>query len=116
MHDRDQPRTPRVAHGRKWQRPCLMLRRIQSAFMEQAREQARLDFLTNHEIIAAARRNLEQGPWDYLVGGAESETTMRRNRLGLDRLALRPRVGIDVTHLDPSATFLGIPLRIPVLL
>src|SRR5215218_5491983 len=52
-------------------------------------------YLSNEEIVLAARRNLEQGPWDYLVGGAESETSMRRNRLGFDRLAFRPRVLVD---------------------
>ena len=36
------------------------------------------DVATNEEIIQLARNNLDQGPWDYLVGGAESETTMRR--------------------------------------
>jgi isopentenyl diphosphate isomerase/L-lactate dehydrogenase-like FMN-dependent dehydrogenase len=75
-----------------------------------------VDFLSNEEIVLAARRNLEQGPWDYLVGASESETTMRRNRLGFDRLAFRPRVLVDVSHIDPSATFLGERLRIPVLL
>jgi glycolate oxidase len=73
-------------------------------------------FATNEEIIVAARRNLAQGPWDYLMGAAESETTMRRNREGFDRLAFRPRVGIDVSKVDPSTTFLGYDLRIPVLL
>jgi glycolate oxidase len=73
-------------------------------------------FATNEEIVRAARANLEQGPWDYLVGAAESETTMRRNREGFDRLAFRPRVGIDVTKIDPSTSFLGRRLRIPVLL
>lgn len=74
------------------------------------------DFVSNQEIILAARRNLEQGPWDYLVGGSESETTLRRNRLGFDRLALRPRILVDVSHVDASTSFLGHPLRIPVLL
>jgi glycolate oxidase len=73
-------------------------------------------FATNEEVILAARRNLAQGPWDYLMGAAESETTMRRNREGFDRLAFRPRVGIDVSKVDPSASFLGYNLRIPVLL
>jgi len=73
-------------------------------------------FLSNEEIVLAARRNLEQGPWDYLAGGAESETTMRRNRLGFDRLAFRPRVLVDVSNIDPSTDFLGERLRIPVLL
>lgn len=74
------------------------------------------EFLSNEEIVLAARRNLEQGPWDYLVGGSESETTMRRNRLGFDRLAFRPRILVDVSSIDPSTTFLGQRLRIPVML
>ena len=34
------------------------------------------DFVTNEEIIQEARRRCAQGAWDYLVGGAESETTL----------------------------------------
>ena len=73
-------------------------------------------FNTNEEIVQAARRNLAQGPWDYLAGGTESETTMRRNRLAFDRIAFRPRVLVDVSTIDRSSTLLGHNLRIPVLL
>ena len=66
-----------------------------------------VDFVTNQEIIMAARRNLTQDVWDYLTGGAESETTMRRNRLGLDSLAFRPRVLVNVSKVDTSTEFLG---------
>jgi isopentenyl diphosphate isomerase/L-lactate dehydrogenase-like FMN-dependent dehydrogenase len=72
-------------------------------------------FPTLHEIIRAARANLEPGPWGYLIGGAETETTVRRNRQALDSIALRPRVLRDVTAIDCTATFLGRPLRLPVL-
>ena len=75
-----------------------------------------LDFVTNQEIIMAARRNLSQNVWDYITGGAESETTMRRNRFALDSLAFRPRVLVDVSKIDASATFLGNRLKIPVML
>jgi isopentenyl diphosphate isomerase/L-lactate dehydrogenase-like FMN-dependent dehydrogenase len=75
-----------------------------------------LDYVSNQEIIQAARRNLPQDVWDYLTGGAESETTMRRNRLGFDCLGLRPRVLVDVSKVDTSATFLGQKLRIPVMM
>jgi glycolate oxidase len=75
-----------------------------------------LDFVSNQEIIMAARRNLTQGVWDYLSGGAESETTMRRNRLGFDTLGLRPRVLVDVSKVDTTTTFLGQKLRIPVMM
>jgi isopentenyl diphosphate isomerase/L-lactate dehydrogenase-like FMN-dependent dehydrogenase len=75
-----------------------------------------VDFVTNQEVIVQARRNLSQNVWDYLTGGAESETTMRRNRFGLDSLAFRPRVLVDVSKIDASTTFLGHKLRIPVML
>ena len=75
-----------------------------------------LDYVSNQEIIQAARRNLPQDVWDYLTGGAESETTMRRNRLGFDCLGLRPRVLVDVSKVDTSTTFLGQKLRIPVMM
>ena len=74
------------------------------------------DFVTNEEIVQSARRRLAQGPWDYLAGASESETTMRRNRLAFDRLAFRPRVLADVSSIDCSTTFLGHNLRIPVML
>ena len=73
-------------------------------------------FLSLQEIVAAARRNLAPGPWAYLVGGTETETTLRRNRQALDALAFRPRVLNDVSHVDARATFLGQPVRLPVML
>jgi glycolate oxidase len=73
-------------------------------------------FLTLQEIVAAARHNLAPGPWSYLVGGAETETTVRRNRQALDSIAFRPRVLRDVSKVDSKATFLGKPVRLPVLL
>ncbi|HLZ72443.1 MAG TPA: alpha-hydroxy acid oxidase [Dehalococcoidia bacterium] len=74
------------------------------------------EFLSNEQIVQAARHNLPQGAWDYLVGASESETTMRRNRLGFDRIAFRPRILVDVSQIDPATTLLGQPLRIPVIL
>ena len=74
------------------------------------------DFVSTEEIIQLARRRVHQGVWDYLVGGSESETTLRRNRLAFDRLAFRPRVLRDVSSIDTSTTFLGHKLRIPVML
>ena len=50
------------------------------------------DFQVLHEIVAKARQNLNQNDWDYIVGATETETTLRRNRMALDSIALRPRV------------------------
>src|SRR5438067_8229965 len=74
------------------------------------------EFVTNEEIIQQARRNLSQGVWDYLTGGSESETTLRRNRLAFDKVAFRPRILNDVSNVDASTTLLGEKLRIPAIL
>src|SRR5438105_12582436 len=74
-----------------------------------------MDFVSNDEIIREARRRLNQGGWDDLVGGSESETTLRRNRRAFDRIAFRPRILVDVSHVDTSTTFLGEKLRIPAI-
>jgi isopentenyl diphosphate isomerase/L-lactate dehydrogenase-like FMN-dependent dehydrogenase len=73
-------------------------------------------FATLHEIVRAARHNLAPGPWDYLIGGTETETTLRRNRQALDSIAFRPRVLRDVSKIDTSATLFGRSVRIPVML
>lgn len=73
-------------------------------------------YLTLHELVKRARQNLNFNDWDYLVGGTETETTLRRNRLALDTLAFRPRVLRDVSAVDASTEFLGRRLRLPVLL
>src|SRR5438132_5557969 len=79
-------------------------------------QQVSLDFVSNEEIIQEARRRVNQGAWDYLVGGSESETTLRRNRHAFDKVAFRPRILVDVSSVDPSTTFLGMKLRIPAIL
>jgi isopentenyl diphosphate isomerase/L-lactate dehydrogenase-like FMN-dependent dehydrogenase len=74
------------------------------------------DLLNLHEIVAKARQNLNQNDWDYIVGGTESETTLRRNRLALDSTAFRPRVLRDVSNVDCSVQQFGRNLRLPVVL
>ncbi len=74
------------------------------------------DFQLFHEFYKAAKENLDRGTWDYLVGAAETETTLRRNRAALDAIAFRPRVLRDVDVVATSTTLLGQKLRIPVVL
>jgi isopentenyl diphosphate isomerase/L-lactate dehydrogenase-like FMN-dependent dehydrogenase len=78
--------------------------------------EAEVDFQTLHEIVAKARQNLNQNDWDYIVGGTETETTLRRNRLALDEIALRPRVLRNVAHVDASVAAFGRTMRLPVVL
>jgi glycolate oxidase len=77
---------------------------------------SRNEFLNLHEVVAKARQNLNQNDWDYIVGGVETETTLRRNRMALDTIAFRPRVLRDVSAVDASAEVLGRKLRLPIVL
>jgi isopentenyl diphosphate isomerase/L-lactate dehydrogenase-like FMN-dependent dehydrogenase len=69
-----------------------------------------------HEFIRKARTNLNQNAWDYVMGAAETETTMRRNRMALDEIAFRPRVLRDVAKVEASVERFGRKLRLPVVL
>ncbi len=74
------------------------------------------EYVTLHEIVKAAKVRLNANIWDYLVGGTETETTLRRNRMALDSIAFKPRVLRNVSKIDPSSEIFGKKLRIPVLL
>lgn len=74
------------------------------------------EFWNIHELVAAARAELDPGAWDFIVGGSETETTLRRNRSALDAIAFRPRVLRDVSRIDCSRYVLGTRLRLPLLL
>src|SRR5580693_637722 len=60
------------------------------------------EFQNLHELVRKARISLNQNAWDYIVGAAETETTLRRNRMALDEIAFRPRVLRDVSGVDAS--------------
>src|SRR5438105_4055676 len=74
------------------------------------------EFATLHEIVKAAKIRLTPNIWDYLIGGTETETTLRRNRMALDSIAFKPRVLRDVSRIDPSSEILGKKIRLPVML
>src|SRR5947199_6527204 len=74
------------------------------------------EFQNLHEFIRKARSRLNQNAWDYIVGGSETETTLRRNRMALDEIAFRPRVLRNVVTVDPSVEVFGRKLRLPVVL
>jgi glycolate oxidase len=78
------------------------------------RDELAAGMMSLQEIAMAARRNLSQMFWDTLCGGSDSETTLRRNRLALDSLALRQRVLVNVADVDITTTLLGQKLKLPV--
>lgn len=73
-------------------------------------------FVSLQEFVTAARGKLDEQRWHYIVGAADTETSMRRNRLAIDALALRPRVLNDVTDVKTAVDLFGKPARLPVVL
>src|SRR5246127_3425852 len=73
-------------------------------------------FQNIHEFVRKARVNLNQNPWDYIIGASETETTMRRNRMALDEIAFRPRGLRNVARIDATAEVFGRKLRLPVMM
>jgi isopentenyl diphosphate isomerase/L-lactate dehydrogenase-like FMN-dependent dehydrogenase len=71
-------------------------------------------FVTLPEIRKHAKKVLPRDVWNFGDGGAESETTVRRNRRAVDRLAIRQDILVDVREIDLRTSLLGIPLSWPV--
>jgi 4-hydroxymandelate oxidase len=68
-----------------------------------------------NEYEALARGRLAPMVYDYFAGGANDEVTLTENMRSWQRLRLRPRVLVDVSHIDTATTVLGHPLTMPVL-
>ena len=73
-------------------------------------------FLNLAEIEAAARERLTALAYEYYVGGANDEVTVRENRSAFERLALRYRVLVDVSRRSTQTSVLGQSIELPVLL
>ncbi len=72
-------------------------------------------FMTLPELRRAAQRKLPLAVWDYVCGGAASEATLRHNHRAMSHYEFVPRVLRDVSHVDLSTTFLGLPLALPIM-
>jgi lactate 2-monooxygenase len=68
------------------------------------------------EWEAAAREKLDEGPFDYVAGGAGSEATMRANLEAFERRRLRPRMLTQNAERDLSVEVLGLRSPAPFLL
>ena len=68
------------------------------------------------DLRRLARRRLPRALFDFVDGGAQDEVTLRANQSDFQRLALLPRVLIDVARRDQSVTVLGQKLEQPLIL
>jgi (S)-mandelate dehydrogenase len=61
-----------------------------------------------------ARRRLPRLVFDYLDGGAEDESCLKRNRAAIEALQLRPALLNNVSNIDLSVEILGQRFDLPV--
>ncbi|HEY7885284.1 MAG TPA: L-lactate dehydrogenase [Cellvibrionaceae bacterium] len=63
-----------------------------------------------------AQKRLPHFLFEYLDGGAFSETTLHNNQRDLQDISLRQRVLTDVSHIDTSTAIAGQTLKLPLIL
>lgn len=68
------------------------------------------------DIVLEARQRLSPAVWDYVAHGADSESTVRRNRFAFERYALQPSILSGTDAVDTSSSLMGRRLRMPVVL
>jgi isopentenyl diphosphate isomerase/L-lactate dehydrogenase-like FMN-dependent dehydrogenase len=73
-------------------------------------------FVVMHQLVQSGRAKMKQIAWNYLLGCADTESTMRRNRHALDSVAFKPRALRGVGKVDARGKFLGKTMRLPVLM
>lgn len=71
---------------------------------------------TVDDVRALARRRLPRMAFDFVDGGAGAENTLRANITDLARVTLRPRSLVDMSDVDLSASVVGQPLPLPMVL
>jgi 4-hydroxymandelate oxidase len=69
-----------------------------------------------HEFEAVAKRKLDKLAYDFIAGGVEDELTLKANRAAYTRVAIVPRVMVDVSEVDTSIELLGMRLDAPIII
>ncbi|KAJ5130032.1 FMN-dependent dehydrogenase [Penicillium bovifimosum] len=65
------------------------------------------------DFEAVARQVMKKTAWAYYSSGADDEITMRENHAAFHKIWFRPRILVDVEHIDMSTTMLGTKCSIP---
>ncbi|KAF9696962.1 hypothetical protein EKO04_004860 [Ascochyta lentis] len=65
------------------------------------------------DFEAVARQVMKKTAWAYYSSAADDEITLRENHSAFHKIWFRPRVLVDVEHVDMSTTMLGTKVDIP---
>ena len=91
------------------------------ALVEQTTQDAALiaspaEALNVFDFEPVARQRIPVAHWGYLMTGSDDDATIRANRDGFNRYALRARRLVDVSRTDPSIEMLGVRWGTPIVL
>ncbi|CAL5411737.1 unnamed protein product [Camellia sinensis] len=85
--------------------------------MKHKQYKGKMDQITNVvEYEAIAKEKLPKMIYDYYASGAEDQWTLKENRNAFSRILFRPRILIDVTHIDMTTTVLGFKISMPIMI
>lgn len=90
----------------------LLQQGLQSAPLIRAPSEA----LDVFDFEPVAKRNIPVAHWAYLASGTDDDSTIRANREGFDRWALRPRRLIDVHKIDAGVSLFGTRYPTPIVI
>jgi len=79
-----------------------------------SRERALARAASLSDIRAIAKRFTPRAVFDYTDGSAGEELALLRQRQLFRSVEFRPNALVDVSNVDPSTTFLGTPVDLPI--
>ena len=74
------------------------------------------DAINVFDLERVARDVLPPAHWGYMATGVDSDATLRANREGFTKLAIRPRRLVDVSSVDLSTELFGVRMSSPIVL
>jgi len=70
--------------------------------------------VTLDDLEPLARAAMDRGAFDYVAGGSWDEVTLADNVAAWRRWRFRPRILVDVSHVDVATTMLGTAVSLPI--
>ncbi|CAN6553896.1 unnamed protein product [Malus baccata var. baccata] len=77
---------------------------------------SKMEITNVSEYEAIAKEKLPKMAYDYYASGAEDQWTLAENRNAFSRILFRPRILIDVSHIDVTTTVLGFKISMPIMI
>ncbi|KAF9768392.1 hypothetical protein IL306_014335 [Fusarium sp. DS 682] len=70
--------------------------------------------ITISDFESVAQQTMKKSSWNYYSTGAEDEFTIKENNDAFQRIRFRPKVLVNVEHVDISTTMLGARTSVPI--